>query len=98
VLLGSDALTLVVYIILGFCCGPVWAMILAEGSDSFRESSGTVTGFLVASGGLGGAVFPIIMGAIIEFWGWTPAFLMLILSSLLGFVLMLRVIQVKREK
>jgi predicted MFS family arabinose efflux permease len=48
----------------GFGIGPVFPLLVAEGSREFPAQSGAVTGILYAALSLGGMVFPLLVGAI----------------------------------
>ncbi|MHB9131082.1 MAG: MFS transporter [Armatimonadota bacterium] len=60
----------------GFTFSGIWPLIVALGSSRYPAYSGTVVALLVASGTLGGAIFPSLTGFVFKrfpaFFGITP--------------------------
>jgi FHS family glucose/mannose:H+ symporter-like MFS transporter len=78
------------FILLGTVLAPVWPMIIGIGTSSFRERSGTVASILTASGGLGGAVIPVLIGWVSEWGGFYGGFWLLAVASAIGFFVILK--------
>ena len=83
---GHAVAALVICIILGFVLGSIWPMLMALATKRFSASSGTVAGILVAGSGLGGMLFPILMGIVADNSGLRWAMSMLVLISVVAFV------------
>ncbi|MCD6231553.1 MFS transporter [Candidatus Aerophobetes bacterium] len=58
-------------VLYGLFLSGMFATIISLGTEKFPRYSGVITGAMVASGGIGGAIFPNIIGRIadIEKWG-----------------------------
>jgi len=78
------------FILLGAVMAPVWPMIVAIGTSSFRERSATAASILTASGGLGGAVIPVLIGWVSEKGGFYGGFWLLVAASVIGFFAILK--------
>jgi MFS transporter, FHS family, glucose/mannose:H+ symporter len=50
----------------GFFLSGIFSLILAEASENYAQASGTAIGGVVASGGLGGALMPYIVGVLTD--------------------------------
>jgi fucose permease len=74
---------------LGAMMGPVWPMIVGMGTSTYQKLSGTVASILTAGGGLGGAIIPVMIGAVSHRTGLYGGFFLLALLSLAGFLVML---------
>jgi fucose permease len=81
-------LSLGIFGALGAAMGSVWPMIVGIGTSAYQELSGTVAGILTAAGGLGGALAPVLIGAVSERWGLPAGFCLLFFFSAAGFFLM----------
>jgi fucose permease len=81
-------LILGVFAALGAMMGSIWPMIVGIGTSSYQEISGTVASILTAAGGFGGALAPVLIGAVAERWGLYAGFCLLALVSATGFFLM----------
>jgi len=53
----------------GFGIGPVFPLLVAQGTREFPKQAGAVTGVLYACMSLGGMVFPLLVGALAGRWG-----------------------------
>jgi len=76
-------------VVLGFGLGPVWPTILSFAGAARPRQSGTVMGVVVASGSVGAAVFPPLIGWFSDMTGLRPALgicLALHLANLLLFL------------
>ncbi|GHV86073.1 hypothetical protein AGMMS50230_16810 [Spirochaetia bacterium] len=88
ILTKDQRLLLGLFALIGAAAGPVWPMIVGMGTMAYQEKSGTVASLLTASGGLGGALIPVLIGAVTENWGVNAGFCLLIAASALGFFVM----------
>ncbi|MDR1390206.1 MAG: MFS transporter [Treponema sp.] len=55
-----------IFAALGAMMGSVWPMIVGIGTSTYREMSGTVASILMAAGGFGGALIPVLIGSMAE--------------------------------
>jgi MFS transporter, FHS family, glucose/mannose:H+ symporter len=53
----------------GFGIGPVFPLLVAQGTREFPSQAGAVTGVLYGCMSLGGMVFPLLVGALAARWG-----------------------------
>jgi fucose permease len=88
ILLRNQWVALILYIALGAMIGPVWPMLMGIGASLYHEKSGAVSGILYASGGLGGALMPVLIGLAAERAGLYASFWILAALALAGFGLM----------
>jgi len=79
---------LVLFFLLGIAVGPVWPMIIGIGASLNQKRSGTNTGILYASGGLGGIIIPVLIGFIAKYQGFYAGFWMLAIFSAAGFLVL----------
>lgn len=73
--------------LVGFAYGPVWTTIMAGAAERFPQHKASATGLMSASCGLGGIVYPIIMGAIVETLDIRIGFIIMAVSAIIGAVL-----------
>lgn len=59
----------------GFGIGPVFPLLVAQGTREFPKQAGAVTGVLYACMSLGGMVFPLLVGALAGRWGIGRAYI-----------------------
>jgi fucose permease len=85
-LFKNQWLLLTVFITLGAMMGPVWPMIVGIGTSSYQEISGTIASVLTAAGGLGGALAPVLIGAVAEQTDLYGGFWLLAAVSISGFL------------
>ncbi|GHU64411.1 hypothetical protein FACS189447_01140 [Spirochaetia bacterium] len=90
ILLRNQWMALVCFMALGAMLGPVWPMIIGIGTSSYQEKSGTIASFLYASGGLGGALMPVLIGLVAERAGLYTGFWVLAVLALTGFAMLFR--------
>jgi len=74
-LVWSGPLVTMVFVgLAGFFFSGIFGLVLAEAGNRYPHVSGTVIGCVVASGGVGGAVFPWLIGALADTGtGWRLA-------------------------
>lgn len=82
--LPNASVTLLGIALIGFAFGPIWPMIMAMGTKSLPEMTGLVSSLLMAAGGLGGALLPVMMGACADNAGLYWAFGILIAFMIAG--------------
>jgi len=84
-----DVLTaLALTAVLGAAAGPVWPLLVSAAVRSCPGASGTMSGVMTLSSGFGGAVVPLLFGALSERVSLGASYLTLSAFSLLGFALM----------
>ena len=74
---GYDILALALFAASGFACSCVWPGIVNAAIALDREASGKIMGYLNLGGGMGGSIFPLAIGAIMNTIGVSVAFLIL---------------------
>jgi MFS family permease len=82
-------LSLVACGLIGSAFGPVWSTLVAQAAKCFPENSAGAIGLMSTGCGLGGIVYPTLMGALSDRFSIGPAFLLLAATSFAGFVLCL---------
>ncbi|MEA4870949.1 MAG: MFS transporter [Christensenella sp.] len=84
---------LVVCALIGFAFGPVWSSLMNLAAARCPGSSGGAMGLMSAGCGLGGAVFPALMGLISARLNLRAAFLLLALAAAIAALLSLLAVQ-----
>jgi FHS family glucose/mannose:H+ symporter-like MFS transporter len=85
----NEWLLLGMFAALGAMMGPVWPMVVGMGTSTYQALSGTVASILTAAGGLGGAIIPVMIGALTRHTGLYGGFFLLALLAMAGFLVML---------
>jgi fucose permease len=85
----NNILALSLFTTAGFLIGPIWPIIIATGTKTFPNYSGTVASILMAGGGGGASLFPYLFGLFANTLGFRFSFGFLALISLLAAVLWL---------
>ena len=70
----------------GFSYGPIWSTLVAQATGLFPEAGAGAAGVMSAGCGIGGMIFPVLMGAVYEWVGISAAFLLLATAATLGMV------------
>lgn len=70
---------------LGLFFGPIWPTLIGMGTEESPENSGGITSILNIASGVGGAVFPVLMGFLADYAGIRVSYIFLGLCSLVGF-------------
>jgi len=73
--------------LVGFTYGPIWTTIVAGAAERFPQHKASATGIMSASCGLGGIVYPVVMGAIVDSLDIRVGFLILAASAATGAIL-----------
>lgn len=68
----------------GFAYGPVWSTLVAGAAERFPQHKAGATGLMSAACGVGGIVYPVIMGAVTDFADIRVGFVLLAVSALAG--------------
>ncbi|MEN6339435.1 MAG: MFS transporter [Clostridiaceae bacterium] len=84
---GSAALSLAACALIGFAFGPVWPMLMNRAARAFPQSSGGAIGLMSAGCGIGGALFPFLMGLVSDTLSLPAAFGMLALFAFAAMLL-----------
>jgi len=69
-----------------FVFGTIWPMLMGVATKRYSASSGTVVGILMMGSGIGGMIFPILMGLVADNANLRWAMLMLVLFCILALV------------
>jgi len=88
-LLRSPVPALVAAALIGFSFGPVWANLMNLAARRHPGNSGGAMGLMSAGCGLGGAVFPALMGVLSDRLNLGAAFLLLAVAALTAGVISL---------
>lgn len=80
-LLKSPVPAIVACALIGFAFGPVWSNLMNLAAARSPNASGGAMGLMSAGCGLGGAVFPALMGLISDSFNLRAAFLLLALTA-----------------
>ena len=88
-LLKAPVSALVTCALIGFAFGPVWSSLMTLAATRSPRSSGGAMGLMSAGCGLGGAMFPALMGVISDSLNLRAAFLLLALTAAVAAVLSL---------
>ncbi len=65
----------------GFCYGPIWSYIMSLAASMYPEKTASIIGMISSGCGIGGALFPILMGVIARNLPISSGFLFLSASS-----------------
>ena len=71
---------------IGFLFGPVWSFIMSAAASLSPGKSATVIGMISSGCGVGGAIYPIIMGIIVKYTPLGSGFLFLAVSSMFAWL------------
>jgi fucose permease len=61
----------------GLSIGPIFPLLMARGTATFPEQSGSVSGLLFASVSLGGMIFPLLFGTAAAYMGIAKTYLLI---------------------
>ncbi len=75
--------------LIGFAFGPVWSILMNLAAARNPSASGGTIGLMSAGCGLGGAVFPALMGLVSDSFNLRAAFLLLVFTAAAAAVLSL---------
>ena len=81
----------------GFSYGPIWSTLVAQATGLFPEAGAGAAGVMSAGCGIGGIVYPVLMGAACEGMGLGGAFGLLAATAAAGAVLCARLQTNKRK-
>ncbi len=84
-------LSLAVCALIGFAFGPLWGLLVDLAAKRFPERTGSAVGLMSTGCGLGGVVFPALMGLLANRAGFGLPFLMLTAGALMAGALCYRV-------
>ncbi len=82
----------------GFSYGPIWSYIMSLAAGLYPEKTASVIGLISSGCGIGGALFPILMGAIVKYTPLGSGFLFLAGSSLIAGLFMFAASRVSRSQ
>ena len=81
----------------GFSYGPIWSTLVAQATGLFPEAGAGAAGVMSAGCGIGGIVYPVLMGAVCDGMGLGGAFGLLAATAAAGAVLCARLQTNKRK-
>ncbi len=87
ILVRSGWLCVALCSLVGFTYGPIWTTIVANAAACFPQHKASATGLMSASCGLGGIIYPVFMGAIVESLDIRTGFIILAVSAATGAIL-----------
>ena len=73
--------------LVGFTYGPIWTTIVAGAAERFPQHKASATGLMCASCGLGGIIYPMFMGIIVDSMDIRIGFTILAVSAVIGAVM-----------
>lgn len=88
----------------GICCllgvvyGPIWGTLVALAGGISPENSAGAIGFMSTGCGLGGILYPVLMGALSEAFSLRTAFWCLSMTAMAGFLICLGMTIMQRKK
>ena len=71
----------------GFSYGPIWSTLVAQATGLFPEAGAGAAGIMSAGCGIGGIVYPVLMGAACDGMGLGGAFGLLAATAAAGMIL-----------
>ena len=86
----TNWLALALCALIGAAYGPIWSTLVAEAAACFPGHSGSATGAMSAGCGMGGILYPILMGFTAQYFNLQAAFVMLAVTAVAGAALCLR--------
>lgn len=86
---NTPVFALLLCVAVGACYGPIWSYIMSLSAGMYPERTASVTGLISSACGIGGAVYPVFMSAIIANAPLGSGYLFLSVSSLVAFLLIL---------
>lgn len=96
-LLRAAVPALVVCALIGFSFGPVWSLLMDFSARRHPGRSGAAMGLMSAGCGLGGAVFPTLMGLISDYADLRAAFGLLAIAALAAGALSAKALRTSEE-
>lgn len=84
ILFPSGIVCVLLCFLVGFTYGPIWTTIVAGAAERFPLHKASATGLMSASCGLGGILYPVLMGAIVDLVDIRIGFIILTLSAIIG--------------
>ena len=70
--------------LVGFTYGPIWTTLVAGAAERFPQHKASATGLMSASCGLGGILYPVFMGIIVDSLDIRIGFIILAVSAVIG--------------
>lgn len=86
--LSDTTLVLVLCAMAGFVLGPLWPTIASMVTRACPRDTGVAASLLMATGSIGGAVFPALMGMLSDQWGLRSSFALLAVVAVAATVTM----------
>jgi fucose permease len=78
--------SMVLFVLLGFFFSGIYPTVMAQAGSVFPQYSGTVSGVLTASGGLGGMLLPLGMGLVSDYAGLRVGLFVSLVATIVMFV------------
>lgn len=97
-LLRAAIPALAVCALIGFAFGPVWSLLMDFAARRHPGASGAAMGLMSAGCGLGGAIFPALMGVISEYADLRAAFGLLAAAALAAGVLSAAAVRIREKR
>lgn len=82
----NTAFAMAICVLAGLTLGPVWPTLIGMGTEESPENASTITGLLNVASGIGGALFPIIMGFSAAYLGIRASYIFLGFCCFLAFL------------
>ncbi len=73
-LIEDQTVKVIMFALCGFGCGPLWPLMMDAAAKKNRGASGPALNIMMAFSGFGGAIMPLMSGALVGFAGLASAF------------------------
>lgn len=87
ILVRSGIFCVLLCALVGASYAPVWSTLVAGAAERFPQYKASATGIMSASCGMGGILFPVLMGAMVEAMDIRIGFVILMVTAGIGAVL-----------
>ncbi len=84
---GTPVMSLVLSALVGYAYGPIWSELVALAAGEYPESSAGAVGLMGSGCGLGGALYPVLMGALADVADIRVGFVLLAVTAAVGCLL-----------
>ena len=90
IFINSEYTMLIFFTVCGFACSCIWPGIINSAVSLNRDSSGAIVSYLNLGAGLGGAVFPLVLGVLLTVTGISVSFIILAVFPVMAGVYLLK--------
>lgn len=94
----SSWVSIVLCALVGFTYGPIWSTLVAGAAEHFPEHRAAAVGAMSSGCGVGGIIYPVLMGLIAEHFNVSIAFVVLSISACIGALISLHIKNLTPQK